>query len=182
MHTGPLPRSAGRRGRRAAVAVVAAGLVLVPVAPALAHGEGDADESRVLVLDALTYLANRPAGYEDVVSDKIGDALEAPDQEGVVLADVESAQQAFESGDLGTTRDLLQQSVQPVALPVTGEETGTTMMLDPLDPSPNLTGIDGVLAALSAAAVVGGVVLVVRGRPKESLSDLRSGMTGGEPS
>mgnify|MGYP001285333982 CR=1 FL=1 len=166
--------------RAARVALATVGLLVFSVTPALAHGEGDATESRVLVLQALTYLTNRPPGYEDMASDKIGDALDAPDQEGVTLADVESAQQTFESGDLTATRDLLQQSVLPLDGLVTGEESGTTIMLDPLTPSPNFTGLEGVLAGLSAAALVGGIVLSVRGRPTESIHDLQNIMSGGD--
>jgi hypothetical protein len=175
----PHPRP--RRDRRLASGLAAAALVLLPAAPALAHGEGDSAESRVLVIEALSYLANRPEGFEDMVSDKIGDALDAEDQEGVTISDVASAQEAFEAGDLTGARDLLQRSVQPLAGPVTGEETGTTVMLDPVDPSVDLTGLDGLLAALSGAAVAGGVVLAVRSRPRESIRDLNQTLTGGRP-
>lgn len=175
------PHTRPRRDRCVASGLAAAALVLLLAAPALAHGEGDSTESRVLVIDALSYLANRPEGFEDMVSDKIGDALDAENQEGVTLADVASAQRAFEAGDLARTRTLLQHSVQPLTGPVTGEETGTTVMLDPVDPSVDLTGLDGLLAALSAAAVAGGVVLAVRSRPRESIRDLNQTLTGGRP-
>lgn len=175
----PPPATRHRGRRRVAVGVAAAALVILPAAPVFAHGAGDSTQSRVLVLDALTYLANRPAGYEDMVSDKIGDALEAPDQEGVNLDKVASAQKAFEGGNPGQARTLLQQSVQPLTEPVTGEETGTTVMLDPAEPTVHLSGLDGVLAALSAAAVAGGLVMAIRTRPTESVGDLKERLNGG---
>lgn len=182
MSRGSARGSGGRkRARRVAVGAAAAALTLLPAAPALAHGGGDAKESRVLVLDALSFLANRPAGYEDMVMDKVGDALDAPDKDGVDLAAVTKAQAALKAGDLSATRTLLQSAVLPMDEPVTGEEPGTTAMLDPWDPSVSLGGLDGVLAALSAAALAGGVVLAVRSRPHDSIRVLNTRLSGGRP-
>lgn len=168
-----------RAPSRMVLAALATGLlVLLPVAHALAHGD-EGEESRVLVIDALAYLANEPAGYEDHVADKVGDALEAPDTEGVDLTKLEAAQQALDAGDMAAVRRLLQDSVQPLTGPVTGEETGTTTMLDPLSGHTNWGGSGAVLASLSAVAVLTGLLLGYRWRRRESLRDLRAQITGG---
>ena len=169
----PTTRSTTRL-RRACTVLLAALVVLLPAAPALAHGEGDSEQSRVLVLDALTYLANKPAGYMDEVTDKVGDALEAPDTAGVNLAKVEAAQQALEHNDMMQTRALLQASLAPMAGPVTGEDPGTTTMLDPLTVHSTWAGSEPALAALSLAAVLIGLVLARRWRPDISLRALRT--------
>lgn len=148
--------------------------LLLPAAPAVAHGDGDSAQSRVLVLDALTYLANRPAGYMEEATDKIGDALEAPDQSGVDLADVEAAQQALMSNDMMRARSLLEHSLAPVTGPVTGVDPGTTRMPDPLS-APTTWDSATVLTALFAAvAVLTGLALALRWRPSASLGALRA--------
>jgi hypothetical protein len=152
--------------------VIAALATVVPALPAAAH-EGDSDQARVLVLDALAYLANQPDGYVDDVTDKVGDALEAPDTEGVDLAKVRAAQASLESGDLTQVRADLQDSVEPLTERVTGEEPGTTTMLDPLPGRDGWTGGDTVLVVLSVLVLLAGVVLAIRWRPEESLHDLR---------
>ena len=169
----PTKRSTARR-RQACTALLTGLLVLLPGAPALAHGGGDSEQSRVLVLDALTYMANRPAGYMDAVTDKVGDALEAPDTTGVNLAKVESARQALERNDMMQTRALLQASLAPMAGPVTGEDPGTTTMLDPLTVHTTWAGSEAVLAALSLGAALTGLVLARRWRPDVSLRALRT--------
>src|SRR5262245_50600445 len=79
-------RAAPRLRRAAIVAAVGALTLLVPSAAA-AHGD-ESNSAQVLVVDALAYLANQPDGYMDHVADKINDALEAPDTDGVDLAKV----------------------------------------------------------------------------------------------
>ena len=175
----PTTRSTTRLAR-ACTALLIGLLVLLPAAPALAHGEGDSEQSRVLVLDALTYLANKPAGYMDEVTDKVGDALEAPDSTGVNLAKVQAAQQALKHNDMMQTRTLLQASLAPMAGPVTGEDPGTTAMLDPLTVHTTWAGSEAVLAALSLGAVLIGLILARRWRPDSSLRTLRTQSHEGE--
>lgn len=160
--------------RRACTAVLTGLLLLIPAAPALAHGGGDSDQSRVLVLDALTYLANKPTGYMDQVTDKVGDALEAPDTAGVNLTKVRAAQQALKSNDMMRTRTLLQASLAPLTAPVTGEDPGTTTMPDPLTVHTSWAGSGTVFAAGSAAALLIGLILARRWRPTMPLRALRA--------
>ena len=148
------------------VAVLLAGLV-VPQA-ASAHGEGDSDESLMLVRQAIAFLVNRPGDQMDV-EDKINDSLEAPHKEGVNLALVKQAMDAMDAGDMMQVRRLLQQSIgarpyvgteDPVQIgkvppPLTGADTGTLAALDPMP------GRHGLTAADWAALVASGVVLLV---------------------
>lgn len=144
------------------------------------HG-GDSAEARVLVLNALAYLADRPAGFEEVVEDKIGDALEAPDTEGVDLEKVEAAHEEFEHGDLDATRTLLQDSLEPMMGPVVGNDPGTTIMLDPEKGQTDWGGGGAVIAGLSILLVVIGVVLAVATRPRDSIRALKSRLGGTRP-
>ncbi len=148
------------------VAVLLAGLV-VPQ-DASAHGEGDSDESLMLVRQAIAFLVNRPGDQMDV-EDKINDSLEAPHKEGVNLALVKQAMDAMDAGDMMQVRRLLQQSIgahpyvgteDPVQIgkvppPLTGADTGTLAALDPMP------GRHGLTAADWAALVASGVVLLV---------------------
>lgn len=161
--------------RRACTAVLTGLLLLLSAAPALAHGGGDSDQSRVLVLDALTYLANKPANYMDEVTDKVGDALEAPDTAGVNLTKVQAAERALKSNDMMRARSLLQASLNPMTGPVTGEDPGTTTMPDPLSVHTGWNHSGALIGALSAAAaVLGGLVLARRWRPSMPLRALRA--------
>jgi hypothetical protein len=174
-----MPTRRRRTSRRLVLTALVAGLaVLLPAGSAVAH-EGDSDQSRVLVLDALAYLANKPDGYEDNVADKVNDALEAPDTEGVDLTKVDAAKQALDAGDLATVRTQLQDSIEPLTGPVTGEETGTTTMLDPMAGHTDWGVAGVVLAVLSAAALLAGLLLGYRWRRRESLRDLRARITEG---
>ena len=159
---------------RLGTALVTGLLVLLPAGPALAHGDGDSEQSRVLVLDALTYLANKPAGYMDVATDKVADALAAPDKEGVDLSQVKAAQGAIENNDMMQARALLQASLTPMTGPVTGEDPGTTKMLDPLTGHTAWNAYQVTLAALSGASLLIGILLARHWRPTRRLRALRA--------
>lgn len=164
----------GRWARRLGTALVTGLIVLLPAGPALAHGDGDSEQSRVLVLDALSYLANRPANYMDMTTDKVADALAAPDKSGVDLAKVKAAQDALMNNDMMQTRTLLQQSLSPLTGPVAGEDPGTTTVLDPLAVHPTWTGYEVTLAALSGASLLIGILLARHWRPTKRLRALRT--------
>ncbi|MDP4014516.1 MAG: hypothetical protein U0990_07955 [Candidatus Nanopelagicales bacterium] len=150
-------------------------------------GEGESDEhaesgeSRDLVIDALAHLANDRPGHFEAIAEKIEDALEAPDKSGVDLTKVAEAEEALEAGDMVAVRALLQSSIAPITEPVVGDETGTTAMLDSLSGRTEWGGAAAALAALSAAAIVAGLLLAYRWRPRKSLEDLRESLTEGEP-
>lgn len=167
---------------RGCAAAVTGLLLLLPAAPAFAHGGGDSDQSRVLVLDALSYLANKPSGYMDEATDKIGDALEAPDAAGVDLTTLKAAQQALKSNDMMRTRTLLQAALQPMSGAVTGEDPGTSSMPDPLTVHTGWAGSGVVSAALAAGVfVLAGLLLAWRWRPAVPLRALRAQATEWSP-
>ncbi|ALV33173.1 hypothetical protein [Streptomyces sp. CdTB01] len=165
-------------------AVVAAAL-LVPVGVpgvAWAHGE-ESDESAVLVEQAVSLIANN--AYEDQVAERIEDALMAPHKEGVTLSKVREAQDRIEqpgySAAVGrqVKRLLLDSlggkmpSAPKAGRPATGEETGTSVVLDELKPARGVSdGGDAVLLGLGAAAVGGGLWLSRRLRPPHTLREL----------
>lgn len=165
-------------GRRRAVATLVAGVVGVWLAvlaapPALAH-EGDSDQASVLVLQAIGIMVNKPDDMDEI-SDKIDDALNAPKKEGVDLAQVQAAMHALDNGTMDQARTLLQQSLQggaPMQAAV-GEETGTTVVHDPLNPRGHLAGGDWALLAISVLVTLLGGWLAVRFRPPQSVRVLR---------
>lgn len=160
--------------RRAAAGMVTALLVFLTAAPASAHGGGEAAvPARTLVLTALTYLANQPPGYMDVAMDKVGDALESEDADGVDLAQVKAAQKALAGDDMMSARALLQASLRPVMGPVTGADTGTTTVLEPLPGATHWTAADAVVAALAAGGILVGTALAWWWRPPMNLRALR---------
>lgn len=159
------------------LAVLLAGLV-VPQ-PASAHGEGDSDESLVLVRQAIAFLVNKP-GDQMNVEDKINDSLEAPHKEGVNLALVKQAMDAMDAGDMMQVRRLLQQSIgahpyagteDPVQIgkvprPLTGADTGTLAALDPMPGRHGLTAGDWAALVASGVVLLAGTALSFRLRPR----------------
>jgi len=166
--------------RRAWRLVVVAALALVPVmftANAQAHGDDEAQEGYVLVQQALAHLAHN-AGDEGIhlAMEKVDDALETEDQEGVDVAELEQGMQALEAGQADQARTLLQDSIsealagRPLA---TGYETGTSVVPVELPGREPLTGSDWLVLVLSLGVAGLGVWLSVRFRPLESVGALR---------
>lgn len=160
----------------AILATLLVGVCLSTVAatPAMGHGEGESDQASVLVLQAIGFIVNKPGDMNDV-SDKINDALKAPDRKGVVLTLVQAAKDALDYGDMDQTRTLLQQSIKSAASTqaAAGEETGTTTVHDPLNTQGDLTGGYWALLAISVLVLALGGWLAVRFRPAESVRVLR---------
>src|SRR6266536_5103333 len=111
-----------RRVRRLLSGIVLAWFGVVALAaPALAH-EGEEEvpaRTQVAVADAI--LRTQPEQVE-LAADRINDALEAEDHEGVDLDRVKQAKEAFEAGDTAKTELLLEQALgacpgQPVVNP-----------------------------------------------------------------
>jgi hypothetical protein len=143
--------------------------VAAVTAPALAH-EGEEDvPARTQVQTAVAILRTQPEQM-DLAADRINDATEAEDKEGVDIDRVEQAKQALEAGDKAKTELLLEQALggcpgEPVENP-----TKVRAKL-PQRPCPTpahelalgRVPIGGaakpVLAAIGAVLVVGGLVL-----------------------
>lgn len=189
------------RGLLTVVAAAAASLLMLS-APAAAHPEQEVEEAKVLVQQAIALIVNAPDDRAEIET-HIHFALEAPDQTGVDMDLLEQAAAAFEEPDLARTRELLQASIgaRPVtddrpprtiretpedpAQEVSGQddtaqpgfavgaETGTTVMLDPYHPSASVTGEGAALLALSVIAILAGGFLAWRGRPQDSVRQLR---------
>ncbi|MEU0684996.1 MULTISPECIES: hypothetical protein [Streptomyces] len=176
----------GRRARRGAPACAAAlvALLVSLVVPSVAWAdEEESTQSAVLVEQALALIAN-DAGDERV-AERVEDALQAPEKQGVNLDLVERA------GDLiadpgesaAATRQaqtLLLDSVG-AKLPsapqggrfATGEETGTSEILDELRPPRGISDSgDAALFALGLASVAVGLWLSHRLRPPHRLREL----------
>ncbi|HEX9410693.1 MAG TPA: hypothetical protein VF986_03235 [Actinomycetota bacterium] len=162
-----------RKGRGwLALRTFAAGAVLlvllVQSTGALAH-EGEQEvPAKTLVQEAIAIIEGQP-DRTDAINDKIGDALEAKDTEGVDLDLVQQAQAAFEAGDMQKTLLLLEQSVgarpgEPVVSPNAGPRTPPPPT-SPAPPPAHLRALDrsrvgGIQGTLLLAAAV---VLVLAG-------------------
>ncbi|MEU1273225.1 hypothetical protein [Streptomyces sp. NPDC005799] len=164
---------------------VAAAALLLPVAgsgTAWAHGE-ESDESAILLEQALALIANN--AYESQVAERIDDALMAPHKEDVDLSRVRQAQDLIERPGYSAAvsrqvKVLLLDSLGgklPSAprngKPATGDETGTSVVLDEFRPARGISdGGDAVLAGLGVAVIGGGLWLSRRLRPPHTLREL----------
>lgn len=166
-----------RRPRRRPVAflvvlLMGAWLAGVPAA-ASAHDDEEIDQASVLVLQAIGFIVNKPGDMDDI-TDKIDDALDAPEKDGVDMAKVQAAKEALDKEDMETARAQLQESLASVPMEsATGEETGTTVVHDALDTRGDVDLVDWVLLVLSALILALGAWLSVRFRPAESVRGLR---------
>ena len=166
----------------AGTALAVAALLLTLLAgmqPAVADEPGESTVASELVRQAIALIVNTPDNME-AVEEKIGDALEVDDQEGVDLALVRRAAESLEGGDLHKTRVLLERSIgaQPHmgatdVAPIGevsqghmagGAEAGEAPILDPLDTS-DVDGSDAVAITVGAVLLLVGVFLGLRWRP-----------------
>lgn len=140
--------------------------------------EGDAStEGYVIVQQALSYLVNDtgPDAAAQALM-KVDEALAAEDQEGVDVDQVRQAKSALEAGQFDEGRTLLQGSIAAalsVLGPATAEETGTSVVLGPLQPRAVLTGWDIGFLILSLVMAFTGIALAILFRPRQTLRDLR---------
>ena len=172
--------------RKSIVVIVLAAVLAVPTvaAPAAADEPGESDESAQLVREAIALIVNTPGDMEGI-EDKIIDAQEAPNQEGVDLDLVAEAEEAFEREDMHEVRALLERSIgaQPHSgeqdpLPIgetrgapgmpmaTGAETGIDVVTDELEPDRDLSSSDGLGLAARALVAAAGTWLALRVRPR----------------
>lgn len=188
---GGRPRAWGAAARVTAAAAMS--LVGLAVAgPAFAHGDEGETPARELVLQAIAYIVNTPMDTE-MVADKLTDAKESPDQDGVDVAELDQATQALDDGNLLQVRTLLERSigaradlsgldvrhvlqvapdVSTVSL-ATGDQTGTQIVTDELSGRGPWTGTDSALVGIAAATATAGGLLSWRLRPAHSIHALR---------
>lgn len=190
------PRSLGwgrRAGRGLALALLALGMLVAGSGAALANEE-ETDEASLLVLQSVALIAN--GAPVEAVEERIGDALEAPDQTGTDMAAVEEAAALVEPGatraDLEEARELLVGAIDvrfasgygEIPSPrelghdespyASGGDTGTTAVVDELQPARGISdGGDAVLLSLAVLAVIAGLVLARRWRPHDTIRQLR---------
>jgi hypothetical protein len=89
---------------------IATFLLVAVAGPAWAHEGEEEVPAKTTVEEAILIIATQPEQM-DAIDDKIGDAQEADDTDGVDLALVKKAGTSFEDGDLDTTLLLLEQSI-----------------------------------------------------------------------
>ena len=146
--------------------------------PVWAHGDGETEEGYLLVQQALGHLAHdtNMTGV-DLAMEKVDDALNTEDQEGVDVAELRRARAVLETGDVAQARAALAQSISEAlsALPpATGEETGTTNVPSALPGRGALSGSDWLLLVLSVLLMGLGGGLAWRFRPRDNLRHLRA--------
>lgn len=150
---------------------------LASAASASAHGEGETTEAYLLVQQALGHLAH-DASSDGVMAalEKVDDALSTTDQDGVDVAELERGKAALEAGQVAQGRALLQDSIAKAITelkPATGEETGTTIVLDPLPGRSIFTAEDIGFLAVSVLFLLLGVGLAWRFKPQDNVQELR---------
>jgi hypothetical protein len=169
--------------RRMAAGAVMLLLLVALAPPARADEPGESDEASMLVRQGIALIVNTPDDMEGI-EDKIKDAQEVKNQEGVKIELVEQAGEALEQNDMHRVRSLLEQSigarphlggsdVPPIretsslgsgAL-ATGEQTGTNVAIDPLEPERGLDGGAWAILAVSLGLVLLGAWLALRWQP-----------------
>lgn len=152
--------------------------MLLAAGPAFAHGDGESDKAGDLVRQAIAHIVHDPNNTM-AAAEKIDDAKNAADKEGVDMDLVAQAGDALERGDFHQARTLLERSIgarphlsgddplpigqtRPLA---TGAETGIDVVTDPLAPHRGLTGGDWAAFAGLVALGALGVYLALRFRP-----------------
>ena len=190
------PPRASSVGARFAAAFAAALVSLAVPAVAFAHGDEGAVPARESVLQAIAYVVNTPDDM-DMITDKLNDAKDSQDKEGVNIAYVDQAIQALDKGDMPQVRLLLEESigaradlsgmdvrhvlqVPPGASTVslaTGEQPGTLIVTDELSGRGAWTGTDSTLLGIAVAVVAAGALLSWRFRPAHSVHALRQQAT-----
>ena len=197
---------ADRPGRRSLSALCLIAVIVIALAsPAAAHEDEESIKASVLVRQAIALIVNAP-GSTMAIEDKINDALESKDADGVNLALVRQAASQLDGGNLHRVRALLEvsigarphmsgQNVQPIgetagrvtgsdvnpALRLaTGEESGTNIAVDPLHARRLFDGGTWLALSSMAALAAAGIALAVRFRPPVSLRDLRASQKSGQ--
>lgn len=146
--------------------------------PASADEPGETDVGYLLVQQALGHLAHDTSAEGlEVAMEKVSDALETDDQEGVNVPTLEQAMAALEAEDVEGARRLLQDSIAAALHnrpPATGMDSGTTSVRPELEGRSGLAGEDWGFLAAALVALLLGTWLSVRFRPHDSIRVLRT--------
>lgn len=173
----------GLVGAAFAVVLAVAAALAVPAA-ASAHEDGEAEEGYLLVQQALAHLAHDTSDEGiHLAMEKVDEALETEDQEGLDVAGIEDAMVALEAGQVATARDHLQASIEEALhdLPLaTGTETGTTVVVPETSGGSGIDSEEWGLLIASFALLLLGVWLAVRFRPRDTVRALRRSLAGGD--
>lgn len=150
---------------------------LLSASPAWAHGNDETMEGYLLVQQALGHLAHA-TGSEGIMPamEKIDDALKAKDQEGVNIVELQQAKSVLEAGHIKQCQALLQQSISQAVSqfkPAMGEQTGTTIVFNPLPGRDGLTNTDWGFLTVSTFLLLLGLALAWLFRPPENIRELR---------
>ena len=154
-------------------------MVLFAVSPAAADEPGESTVASELVRQAIALIVSTPGNME-AIEDKVGDALEVENQEGVDISLIRRAVEALDNDNVHETRALLERSigarphfgatdVAPIGevsqgRMARGAEAGEAPILDPLDTS-DVDGGDSAAIAVGVALALLGVFLGLRWRP-----------------
>lgn len=142
---------------RVIVAATIWAVVLLAPRAALADGGAEDFSAKDYVEQAIGLLQGQPE-MGDLIGDRIGDALEDDEAEGVDLALVTEAQAAFDQGDTGQTLELLARSI--------GEQVGPALHQPEVGGGLKAPrGVGGPVLVVLAAALIGlGALLALRMR------------------
>ena len=185
--------------RRAGPVGLAAVLVIALATPAWAHTGEESTKATVLVGQAIALIVNTPKDTM-AIEDKITDALNSKDTEGVNLQLVTEARDTLDGGSLHRVRALLEVSIgakphmsgldipaigqtgvpptgaeaEAAVRLATGEDTGTNVAVDPLVAQRRFDAGTWIVLAVLAAVAATGIVLSLRFRPPVPLRALRA--------
>ena len=145
------------RAKTVLVTAFVAVMGLAPARTALADGGEEDFTAKDFVEQAIGLLQGQP-DMKDLIEDRIGDALEDDEVEGVDLALVAQAQEAFEEGRVSETLELLARSI--------GEQVGPALH------QPEVGGglatpegvADTVLIGIAAVLILSGALVAAKER------------------
>lgn len=176
------PHTTPQLRRRLSAAVIggisALVLALAPATAASAHGDDEPTAAIALARQAIALIVNTPDDA-DMIADKINDAAESKDTDGVQIPLVDQAKDALAAGDLHETRTLLEQAIgarvhigdaDPVVIgdvppPAIAADTGTLAAIDALPGRDGLHRTEWILLIISVLIAAAGLVLSARLRP-----------------